>query len=47
MAARRILSEQGAIPPEQLIPTYLRPSQAERDKAALKKRQTDGEKVDT
>ena len=47
MAARRILSEQGAIPPEQLIPTYLRPSQAEREKAALKKRQTDGEKVDT
>ena len=44
MAAQRIISEQGTVPPDRLIPTYLRPSQAEREKMALKKRQIDGEK---
>ena len=44
MAARRVISEQGTVTPDKLIPTYLRPSQAEREKAALKIRQNDGER---
>lgn len=36
MAAQRLLSENGAVSPERLIPTYLRPSQAEREKQNLK-----------
>ncbi|MBQ1441250.1 MAG: tRNA (adenosine(37)-N6)-threonylcarbamoyltransferase complex dimerization subunit type 1 TsaB [Clostridia bacterium] len=36
MAARKIIKENGAVPPEKLIPTYLRPSQAEREKLNLK-----------
>ena len=31
-AARRIYEEQGAVSPDELVPTYLRPSQAEREK---------------
>ena len=37
MAARRVISEQGTVTPDKLIPTYLRPSQAEREKNSLKK----------
>lgn len=40
MAAQRIYAEQGAKSPEELIPTYLRPSQAERE---LKKKQNKDE----
>lgn len=36
MAALRIVRQQGAVPPDRLIPTYLRPSQAEREKMNLK-----------
>lgn len=32
MAAMRILEQDGAVPPDRLVPTYLRPSQAEREK---------------
>ena len=46
MAAQRLIIEQGTVPPDKLIPTYLRPSQAEREKMALKKRHIDGEKND-
>ena len=37
MAAQRVINEQGALPPDRLIPTYPRPSQAEREKNSLKK----------
>ncbi|MBQ9901668.1 MAG: tRNA (adenosine(37)-N6)-threonylcarbamoyltransferase complex dimerization subunit type 1 TsaB [Clostridia bacterium] len=37
-AAQRILSEEGAVTPDRLVPTYLRPSQAEREKMELKKK---------
>ena len=38
MAAQRILANDGAVTPDRLIPTYLRPSQAEREKMNLKLR---------
>ena len=38
MAATRIIGEKGTLPPDKLIPTYLRTSQAEREKSALKLR---------
>ncbi len=38
MAAQRIYASQGAVSPDQLVPTYLRPSQAEREKMNLKLR---------
>lgn len=36
MAAKRIMEEQGTVSPETLVPTYLRPSQAEREQMNLK-----------
>ena len=38
MAAQRILLHDGAVTPDKLVPTYLRPSQAEREKMNLKLR---------
>lgn len=42
-AAERILSDDGAVSPDRLVPTYLRPSQAEREKMNLKLKQHKGE----
>ena len=38
MAAMRVIGKDGAVPPDRLIPTYLRPSQAEREKMNLKRK---------
>ena len=35
-AAQRVLADHGAVTPDKLVPTYLRPSQAEREKMNLK-----------
>ena len=43
MAAQRILSDDGAVSPDRLVPTYLRPSQAEREKMNLKLKQNKGD----
>ncbi len=40
MAAQRILAGEGAVSPDSLVPTYLRPSQAEREKSELKLKKT-------
>ena len=40
MAAQRILAGEGAVSPDRLVPAYLRPSQAEREKTELKLRKT-------
>ena len=38
MAAQRIYADNGAVSPDELVPTYLRPSQAEREKMSLKQK---------